>query len=46
MESKSLDTLKDAFFKQVGCKWEEAVKEAPEYANEIVLKRKGPLLGV
>ena len=39
LASKSIDTLKDAFSKQTGCTWEEAVKEVPQYANEKVLKK-------
>ena len=32
-KSKSLETLKDEYVKQVGCTWEEAVREVPEYAD-------------
>ena len=39
LASKSLDTLKDAFSKQAGCTWEEAMKEVPEYANEKMLQK-------
>lgn len=32
-ESKSVETLKEAFVKQVGCTWAEAVREVPQYAD-------------
>lgn len=38
-ESKSVETLKGAFVKQVGCTWEEAVREVPQYADVGALRK-------
>lgn len=36
---KAFDCTKEAFVKEIGCVWEEAVEAIPEYANQKVLGR-------
>ena len=36
---KAFDCIKEAFVKEIGCDWEEAVEAVPEYANHKVLGR-------
>lgn len=37
---KSTQALKDAFVKEVGCSWELAAEEIPQYTDITTLKKK------